>query len=73
MKQQCDNRCETCPTQSQLYCVLMFVKANNSSIGALAERIEAIESNLSKEETSSPTYINPILPTDTPISILSEE
>ena len=72
MKEQCDNKCETCPMQSQLYCVLMFTKANNSSMGALAERIEHIEQLLQKE-APSPTFINPILPTDSPITISHEE
>lgn len=59
MKQQCDNNCETCPMQSQIYCALMFAKANNASMGALAERLEGIEASLRQEEPAA-NLINPL-------------
>ena len=43
MKEKCDNHCETCPMQSQVFCALIFAKANNSAIGSLAQRVENVE------------------------------
>lgn len=43
MKEKCDNHCETCPMQSQIYCSLMFAKANNAAINSLAARVANIE------------------------------
>ena len=43
MKEKCDNHCETCPMQSQIYCTLMFAKANTAAIGNIANRVENIE------------------------------
>lgn len=60
MKQQCDNHCETCPMQSQIYCALMYAKANNESMGGLEERLSNIESSLQKEDVPEPLLINPL-------------
>ena len=47
MKEKCDNICETCPMATQIHCVLVYSKATNASVGALAERLKALEqSNL---------------------------
>lgn len=53
MKEKCDNICETCPMQTQLHCVLVYSKATNESVGALAERISRLES-------PEPILINPL-------------
>lgn len=52
MKDKCDNHCETCPMQTQIHCTLFYAKANNASVGALAERIEALEARLAAEQPS---------------------
>lgn len=52
MKDKCDNICSTCPMQTQVHCTLFYAKANNASVGALAERIEAIEARLAAEQPS---------------------
>lgn len=52
MKEKCDNHCETCPMPTQVHCSLFYAKATNASIGALAERIEAIETRLATEQPS---------------------
>lgn len=57
MKESCDNHCETCPMQTQLHCVLVFSKASNTSIGALAERIQALEQTVRREQSP---IINPL-------------
>ena len=57
MKTECDNHCETCPMQTQMHCALVYAKATNASLGALAERIAVIESRLQAEQ---PTLLNPI-------------
>ena len=57
MKEKCDNNCATCPMQTQMHCVLVYSKANNASIAAMMERIQAIESRMSIEQ---PMLLNPI-------------
>ena len=52
MKDKCDNICSTCPMQTQVHCTLFYAKANNASVGALAERIEALEARLAAEQPS---------------------
>lgn len=46
MKEKCDNICNTCPVNSQIYCSLYLNKANNQNIDLLNKRIETIESVL---------------------------
>ena len=36
--------------QTQIHCALVYAKANNASLGALSERIEAIETRLRSEQ-----------------------
>lgn len=67
MKQQCDNHCETCPMQTQLHCVVVFSRATNESIGALAERIEQLEQSVRSEQSP---IINPL--TMGPAMMMSE-
>lgn len=43
MKEHCDNHCETCPMPTQMHCAVVFSRATNASIGALAERINQLE------------------------------
>lgn len=62
MKEKCDNHCETCPTPSQVYCALVFCKATNESIGAIAERVEALEQAARKEPAP---LINPFAASET--------
>jgi len=57
MKQQCDNHCETCPMPTQLHCVVVFSRATNESIGALAERIDQLEKSVRSEQSP---IINPL-------------
>lgn len=59
MKERCDNICETCPTQGQIYCSLKFAKATNQSLTSLDERLNAIEAKLSGTQ-DVPTFINPL-------------
>lgn len=64
MKNQCDKHCETCSMQTQLHCVVVFSRATNESIGALAERIEQLEKSVRIEQ--SPVF-NPLEKSYTPI------
>ena len=57
MKEKCDNNCTTCPMQTQIHCILVFCKANNTSIGAMMERVQALESKISIEQ---PMLLDPI-------------
>lgn len=57
MKEKCDNHCETCPMQTQIHCVLVYAKANNASVGALAERLQRVEASLESKQTP---LFNPI-------------
>lgn len=50
MKEKCDNKCETCPMQTQMHCVLLFSKATNASVGMLTDRMMVIESKLQQEQ-----------------------
>ena len=36
--------------QTQIHCALVYAKATNASLGALSERMEAIETRLSSEQ-----------------------
>lgn len=58
MKERCDNICETCPMQGQIYCALKFAKATNISLTALNERLGAIEDILQQNEEQ--TLIDPL-------------
>ena len=57
MKEKCDNRCETCPMPTQIHCILVFSKATNESVGALDERLKALEGMAASEQ---PNLINPL-------------
>lgn len=57
MKKECDNHCETCPMQSQIYCALMFARATNASLTAIDDRLASLEQAVRPEEV---TLINPI-------------
>ena len=59
MKEKCDNICETCPTQGQIFCALKFAKATNQSLLSLDERLSAIEVKLSGAQ-DVPMFINPL-------------
>lgn len=43
--------------QTQLHCVVVFSRATNESIGALAERIEQLEQSVRSEQSP---IINPL-------------
>ena len=59
MKEKCDNICETCPPQGQMYCALRFAKATNQSLVSLDDRLKAIESKLQTTQ-ETPIYIDPL-------------
>lgn len=59
MKEICDNICETCSPQGQMYCALRFSKATNQSLASLDERLKAIESKLQATQ-ETPKYIDPL-------------
>lgn len=62
MKEKCDNHCETCPIQGQIYCALQYVKSLN-------DRLTNIENNISFNNK----VINPINMRDTHNAEISEE
>ena len=62
MKSKCDNHCETCPTQGQIYCALQYIKSLN-------DRVTNIENNISFKKK----VINPINMRDTHNAEISEE
>lgn len=49
MKEKCDNKCETCPMQTQVHCTLLFCKATNASVSLFAERLEVLETKMGEE------------------------
>ena len=49
MKEKCDNKCETCPMQTQVHCALLFCKATNASIGVITERLQVLETRMGTE------------------------
>lgn len=55
MKDKCDNICETCGMATQIHCILVFSRATNESVGALAERIENLET-----KDGHPVMLNPL-------------
>lgn len=55
MKEKCDNNCATCPMQSQIYCCLVFSKANNSALKSIEDRVASIE-----RMSGSDGFINPL-------------
>lgn len=57
MKDKCDNHCETCPMQRQVYCSLIFSKATNTSLSVLDERLAILEQAVLPKEV---TLINPM-------------
>lgn len=57
MKNQCDNHCETCPMQTQIHCILVYSRATNQSVGALEERISALERRAHQDV---PNLLNPL-------------
>ncbi|MGL5732320.1 MAG: hypothetical protein ACRCX5_14520 [Bacteroidales bacterium] len=65
MKEKCDNICNTCPVNSQIYCALFLAKANNQNSDVMSKRLEVIESVLlnmaTKIEgsTENITYLTP--------------
>ncbi len=46
MKEQCDNICNTCPINGQIYCALMFLKTNNENMKNFSERLINLENML---------------------------
>ena len=62
MKVKCDNHCETCPIQGQIYCTLQYIKSLN-------DRVTNIENNISFNNK----VINPINMRDTHNAEISEE
>ena len=60
MKSKCDNQCETCPLQGQIYCILQFAKSIN----------ERLCKNEDKEDT---IFINPITERETHNAEISED
>ena len=60
MKEKCDNHCETCPIQGQIYCILQFAKSIN-------ERL------CKREDKEDTIFINPITERDTHNAEISEE
>ena len=49
MKSKCDNHCETCPTQGQIYCALQYIKSLNDRVA-----------NIEKSMFSNTIVIDPI-------------
>lgn len=43
MKEKCDNICSTCPVNGQIYCALMFLRANNDNMRIMSERLQNLE------------------------------
>ena len=39
MKSKCDNHCETCPTQGQIYCALQYIKSLNDRVANIEKNI----------------------------------
>ena len=61
-KEKCDNRCETCPMNGQVYCAVMFAKATNQALPSLVERIGMMELTIQEMQkpAESPRVINPL-------------
>ena len=62
MKEKCDNICATCSMQSQVYCALIFAKANNQMMSDMNNRISKVESKMGGEVN----LINPLQDSEIP-------
>lgn len=51
MKEKCDNICSTCPVNGQIYCTLMFLKANNESMKVFNDNINTLSERMTNVET----------------------
>lgn len=69
MKEKCDNICETCTMQSQVYCLLMFAKANNQKVSELSDRITNVENKMGGEVT----FLNPLQNSEIPPALEVED
>lgn len=61
-KERCDNHCETCPMNGQIYCAVMFARATNLMLPGLVEKIQNLEMEIQelRKPTDTPTVINPL-------------
>ena len=61
-KERCDNHCETCPMNGQIYCAVMFARATNLAIPGLIEKVNNLEMEIQelRKPTDAPTVINPL-------------
>lgn len=69
MKEKCDNICGTCPMQAQIFCALIFVKANNQMMADMSERISKVENKMGTEAN----LINPLQNSEVPPALEVEE
>lgn len=69
MKEKCDNICETCTMQSQVYCLLMFAKANNQKVSELSDRITNVENKMGGETI----FLNPLQNSEIPPALEVED
>lgn len=61
-KEKCDNRCETCPANGQIYCAVMFARATNQTLPGLMEKIESLEMEIQdlRKPKDVPKVLNPM-------------
>ena len=61
-KERCDNHCETCPMNGQIYCAVMFSRATNLMLPGLVEKIQNLEMEIQelRKPTDTPSVINPL-------------
>lgn len=61
MKEKCDNQCETCPINGQMYCALVYARATNQSLPGILEQLEELKQEIRelRNTTESSPVINP--------------
>lgn len=62
MKEQCDNICNTCPINGQIYCALMFLKTNNENMKNFSERLINLENMLLEASKKNSSFDSSDLP-----------
>lgn len=61
-KEKCDNHCETCPVNGQVYCSVMFARSTNQLLSGLMSRVQSLELEIQdlRRPAEAPAVLNPL-------------
>ena len=61
-KEKCDNHCETCPVNGQVYCSVMFAKTTNQTMNNILERLGVLEMEVQdlRKPSEPQAVLNPL-------------